>query len=126
MNDLWQELNDMCVTTNTNVTVPLGSLEALLDQHKTVCEERDALAAHVERLTSNIVVLIASNRIDGRDFHCIIKDTPQTSLAKLIAQKQAEALRSVRQRAMAAGGDVHLDVYLSDEIKRLHRQAERE
>lgn len=53
--------------------------------------ERDALAAHVDRLSNRICELIASNRVDGRDFHHILKDAPDTSLAKLKAQWQADA-----------------------------------
>ena len=73
-------------------TVPVGTMERLAQ----VAAERDALAAHVERLTSvaDKLSTVAPEYLDhlAADAHLVLRDAPTTSLARLKAQWQAEAL----------------------------------
>lgn len=63
--------------------------EKVMERLKAVEEERDALLAHVERLTD-----AACSEGAGPMMRSAIDENPTTSLARLIAEKQAEALES--------------------------------
>ncbi|MDT8895441.1 hypothetical protein RSO41_12320 [Halomonas sp. I1] len=97
----------------------------------TMGEERDALAAHVERLTSALVKI--DTDLEGRNFledsslrdTCreALADTPTNSLARLKARWQVEVLQHMLGRARRNGDRAVVDAVEESIAIELRRQA---
>ncbi len=93
MSDVWKQLEAMRQHLKPHIRITEEVLRAMLDQHKTVTNERDALAAHVEALrkSGNRAICYGGNE-SSDDWHEVVSQSPTTSLARRDLIKQAEAL----------------------------------
>jgi hypothetical protein len=92
-------------------------------------KERDSLAAHVEQLTNiaEKVCTIAPEYLDnlGADAAFVIKSSPATSLARLIAESRIEGALAVRHLTQGDDWeDTELRAVIDDYVAGLRRQAE--
>lgn len=108
-------------------TVPVGTLAKLNEvetEHDKLLEEYYALAAHVEELNAQASTLDESTNSDV--LHNLLQtlaDGPETSLARLIAEKQAEALEIAKAKALSRD-QVYTAHWLHSMLTELRRQAE--
>jgi len=85
--------------------------------------ERDALAAHVKRLNTCFKSTSAMLPCDWQaEMFWLFAQVPETSLARLIAEKQAERLEGIAATLPLTRTGIWR--YLQDEIAGLRRQAE--
>lgn len=104
-NDVWDQLERMRLefTESTHIQRPL--LEAMIDKHKAVVAEHDALAAHVERQAKVIFDTLAAiedgdpDAIPYDEARAVRNDTPELSLARRDIEKQAEGAAMVAESA---------------------------
>lgn len=94
-------------------------------------EERDKLAAHVERLQQELRRCLpllhchfptTDKDAAYKDAVACLKDNPETSLARLKAQWQAEILWEFTHGSKIMPAKLYLE--MSDRAKKLRRQAE--
>lgn len=87
--DIWQDFEKMRQDLTDNTHISRKALEAMLDAHKAMVAERDALAAHVERIhaLANVANLLEADDVCNQ-LVAIDDESPATSLAKL--RHQAE------------------------------------
>lgn len=84
------ELQDQRDALTREVANAKGSYEVISEGYMRVTAERDALAAHVERLRDGF-----DSAVTWEDVREVFSDLPSMSLARLIAKKQAEAIGTV-------------------------------
>lgn len=99
-------------------------------------EERDALAAHVERLIRGGRYLhheLQQWSLTERDpetsaamstWDVIVRESPATSLARRDADKQTEAMESLLNEARNSYGAETVRAFIRNRLNRLHRQAQ--
>src|SRR5690554_791851 len=111
-------MSDMFDTLEAEVAGLRRELEA-------VRAERDTLAAHVERMRDVWQRLHLRSPVHVevlKAYSHVMRDTPTTSLARLRAEWQAEALERLKTRYCKEKGS--LFALVDDEIEQLRRQAE--
>lgn len=101
------------------------NVQRLAEGRPSIGEERDALEAHVEAASPHITAY-CNFETDAHEFAVAMaewkKTKPTTSLARLKAQWQREALERLRTRYCNENGG--LFTIVDDEIEQLRRQAE--
>lgn len=94
---------------------------------KKIKEERDALAAHVERMKHLLDGVIESDLNGAHEWDAAVakwlKEAPETSLDHLKAQWQAEALEEVADYEEKVGVDYFYG-FLNGRAQKIRRQAE--
>lgn len=91
--DIWQDFEKMRQDLTDNTHISRKALEAMLDAHKEVVAERDALAAHVERLQEAGEQAVNGFSLNGlgdtyesEDLLAALREAPKISRTKLKAQ----------------------------------------
>lgn len=98
-----------------------------VDDWHTVKKERDALAAHVERQRETLQWIWDKVNLGGWSHERVktaLADTPTTSLARLKAKWQSEALGHVLAEVLAAVEADTVRAHLRNAMRKLRRQAE--
>lgn len=110
--------SDQLVIRNRELAFELGAMR----------RQRDALAAHVEQLQRVIRnVSTSASQATWTILHDALKETPQTSLARIKAQWQAEAIEKAAQDLHYVQGlSRPARDWLAHRANNLRRQAEGE
>ena len=127
--DIWQDFEKMRQDLTDNTHISRKALEAMLDAHKEVVAERDALAAHIHQL-DNVCRHLSRHCEDKhwRRMHELLEGGPTGSiaLARLKAEWQAEAMEGWLEQMRYMEGLNTFDCMESAELyaEELRRQAE--
>lgn len=90
--DVWKELERMRLHLTDNIYIQRPLLEKMIDQHKAVVAEHDALAAHVERQAKVIFDTLAAiedgdpDAIPYDEARAVRNEAPVAPLARLKAK----------------------------------------
>lgn len=132
MTDIWNELENIRGTFTNSTYITKELLEAMLDQHKKVLKERDALAAHVGRLEEagdslrepwNLdEILGASTRRRVMGWDEARRCAPTTPLARRDASMKAEALD--KEAALGEYHTIHSREEMREKAETYRREAE--
>ena len=96
---------------------------ALQAENETLEQQRDALAALCQEAAA-VLERTANDTLDGRNMAVRLRESPTSSLARLKAKWQSEALGHVLAEVLAAVEADTVRAHLRNAMRKLRRQAE--
>ncbi len=125
--DALQELEDVGGENYTLTQEVDAALEQVIywrERAVAAEDERDALAALCQEGAA-VLERTANDTLDGRNMAVRLREANTTSLARLKAQWQVEAINRLHDRYMTeTGGHGSVSGYVWDELQHIRRQAE--